>query len=288
MRAPGGIVTDTQSASDALPALHAAAHEYVMYQVANAPIREYPYPHLYIDSIFPADFYAAVRANWPSADQLVSLADTGRVPDGAYSERFIMPLGSPLVDALPEPKKTFWKDAAAWMLQGTFLNGMLGRFESQLKKRFGAALGEVEFVPEVLVVRDHTNYRLGPHTDSPRKVLSVLFYCPDDESMKHLGTSIYAPVDPAFRCDGGPHYPFENFRRIATMEYKPNALFGFFKTDHSFHGVDPIRDEQVQRDVLLYDVRVVNGREGRTAKSANPSSGFGLRMLARLLGSKNK
>jgi hypothetical protein len=133
---------------------------------------------------------------------------------------------------------------------------MLGKFEQHLGKRFGAALTEANFVPEVLVVRDHTNYKLGPHTDSASKVLAMLFYCPDDASLTHLGTSIYTPIDPAFRCPGGPHYPFRDFRKIATMEYKPNALFAFFKNDHSFHGVDPISDADVLRDLMLYDIRV--------------------------------
>ena len=73
---------ETESASLTLPAMHAAAHEHVMYQVSNAALREYPYPHIYVDSIFPENFYAALRENWPSADQLVSLGSTGRVPDG--------------------------------------------------------------------------------------------------------------------------------------------------------------------------------------------------------------
>src|SRR4051812_7904013 len=104
------------TASPDLPSIHANAQEYVQYQVANAQLREYPYPHIYVDSIFPADFYAELRRNWPSAEQLVSLGSTGRVPHGAYSERFIMPLGTPLMESLPAEKKVFWKDAAAWML----------------------------------------------------------------------------------------------------------------------------------------------------------------------------
>ncbi len=91
------------------------------------------------------------------------------------------------------------------------------------------------------------------------KLISLLFYCPDDDSRKHLGTSIYTPIDPDFRCAGGPHYPHERFTKVATMEYRPNALFAFFKTDNSFHGVDPIRDADVLRDLMLYDIRVTTG-----------------------------
>jgi hypothetical protein len=40
------------------------------------------------------------------------------------------------------------------------------------------------------------------------------------------------------------------------MEYKPNTLFAFIKNDRSFHGVEPIGDQAVLRDILLYDIRV--------------------------------
>ena len=38
------------------------------------------------------------------------------------------------------------------------------------------------------------------------------------------------------------------------MPYRPNSLFAFFKTDRAFHGVDPIADAGVARDLLLFDV----------------------------------
>jgi hypothetical protein len=42
---------------------------------------------------------------------------------------------------------------------------------------------------------------------------------------------------------------------MLTMPYVPNALFAFMKTPNSFHGVEPIQEPQVQRDLLLYDIR---------------------------------
>jgi hypothetical protein len=106
-----------------------------------------------------------------------------------------------------------------------------------------------------MVIHDRTNYSLGPHTDSPRKALSFLFYLPADASREHLGTSIYMPRDPSFTCAGGPHYKFTNFQRMLTMPYVPNALFAFMKTNNSFHGVEPVEEADAQRDLLLYDVR---------------------------------
>jgi len=236
--------------------MSSGAEEHAIYRISNAPVREYPYPHLYVTDIFPPEYYATLRRNWPDARDLVRLDETGRVPKGVYTERFIMPLTPASMEPLPGEQRAFWKDLASWMLRGRFPNAVLGRFEREARERFGESLTEIEFVNEALVVRDHTDYALGPHTDHPTKVLSLLFYCPDDDSKMHLGTSIYEPVDPSFRCPGGPHHPHDLFTRIMTMEYRPNALFAFFKSDRAFHGVDPIRDADVLRDLLLYDIRV--------------------------------
>lgn len=253
--------------------------EHVIYQIANAPIRLYPYPHIYVESVFPADFYAALRRNWPSAAHLVTLESTGRVPKDAYPERFIMPVTADAVQRLPGAARPFWTDVAAWMLEERFATAVMQKFEASMHRRFGAGFDQVSFSPEILVVRDHTNYELGPHTDAPSKLISLLFYCPDDASMKHLGTSIYVPVDPAFRCKGGPHYPHDRFTKVASMEYRPNTLFAFFKTDDSFHGVDPIRDADVLRDLMLYDIRVI----GPDAGDRKDSSSIGAAMLKRIL-----
>ena len=45
------------------------------------------------------------------------------------------------------------------------------------------------------------------------------------------------------------------------MPYVPNALFAFLKTSNSFHGVEPITDAHVKRDLLLYDIQVENPPE---------------------------
>ena len=55
---------------------------------------------------------------------------------------------------------------------------------------------------DALAVRDHTNYSIGPHTDSPRRLITMLFYCPEDDGRPHLDNSIYWPLDPNFRCKG--------------------------------------------------------------------------------------
>lgn len=260
--------------------MSSAVEEHVIYQIANAPMREYPYPHIYIENIFPDDFYSALRSNWPDASTLVSIGDTGRVGKGNYAERFILPFSRPAIAKLPQDRRVFWAEFGSWFLDNRLLIAMIDKFDRYVKQRFGKDVHRYAFGTDALVVRDHTNYKIGPHTDAPHRLLSMLFYCPDDGSQKHLGTSIYVPLDPAFRCKGGPNYTHTLFTKVVTMEYKPNSMFAFFKTDTSFHGVDSIKDKDVMRDLLLYDIRVIEPED----EVATRAKGLGIKMLHRVFG----
>ena len=49
------------------------------------------------------------------------------------------------------------------------------------------------------------------------------------------------------------------------MPFRRTSLFCFVKTDYSFHGVEPIADEAVERDLILYNLRVVDLAKAATA-----------------------
>lgn len=251
---------------------------HVLYKVANAPISPFPFPHIYVRDVFPGDFYRELRARLPPAESFKDLKALGRVGSGYPDTRLVMPVTRENVQALAEPLRSFWDELAQWLLGG-FGQMVLAKFAQFLNQRFGD-IRKMEFYDEALVVQDYTSYSLGPHTDSPQKVLSFLFYLPADDSLAHLGTSIYVPKDPGFTCPGGPHHRFEMFERMVTMPFVPNALFAFLKTPNSFHGVEPIKETNIRRDLLLYDVKVNNPPELRqqapaaTHPAASPVSNF--------------
>lgn len=228
---------------------------YVLYKIANAPIQRYPFPHIYVRDVFPPAFYQELREHLPPKDVFNSLKKLGRVY-GEYPEtRLVLPLKPHDLNAVAEPFRSFWNGVSTWLLNGTFGPLVMPAFGEFLAQRFGD-VNTWQFYDEALLVQDYTTYSLGPHTDNTIKVLSFLFYLPSDDSHAHLGTSIYVPKDPNFTCEGGPHHPFEWFNRMYTMPYLPNTLFAFLKTHNSFHGVEPITDPEVRRDLLLYDIRV--------------------------------
>jgi hypothetical protein len=42
--------------------MSSAVEQHVIYQIANAPLREYPFPHFYVESAFPEGFYRSMRS----------------------------------------------------------------------------------------------------------------------------------------------------------------------------------------------------------------------------------
>jgi len=255
------------------------ANLHVLYQIANARIKPFPYPHIYVQDVFPPDFYRELRAHLPPAEAYQDLKALKRVGAGYPDTRLVMVVTPENVQALPEPSRSFWSGTAQWLLAGPFGQVMASKFAEFLEQRFGD-LRQTRFHDEALLVQDYTTYALGPHTDSPAKVLSFLFYLPPDDSLAHLGTSIYVPKDPRFTCPGGPHHRFEMFDRMMTMPFLPNTMFAFLKTDNSFHGVEPIQETGVRRDLLLYDIKVTNAPDltqqqpVMTAQVASPASKF--------------
>ena len=239
------------------------------YKLGNANINMFPYPHFYLENVFPADYYQLIQKNLPKPEEMLPIEEVR--PVKGYKERFVLELHDKYLASLPDAKQKFWKQLQHILVEKTnFASLVFSKFEPFIAKRFEGQ-NNLDFYAETLLVEDVTNYALGPHTDSPRKVVTLLFYLPSDTSQSHLGTSIYLPNDPAFRCLGGPHYERERFSLLHTNPFLPNSLFAFFKTDDSFHGVERVFDPNTRRWLLLFDI-YVQQKETMQATSSTKST----------------
>lgn len=216
-----------------LTSLDNAVFQHLRYKIANATVNLYPYPHFYIPDIFPDDFYATL------ARTVAAATDYHEEPGRYHGRQFANDKMAQEIDGL------------RGLLSKSFAHTVMTRFAPQLeeihkRKEFSAYF-------DLRLIRDGRDYFIGPHTDAPWKLVSLLFYLPLYGMYGRYGTSIYVPNDPRFRCAGGPHHDFTDFTQIWTAPFRPNCLFAFVKTANSFHGVPPI-DIDFQRDVLLYNI----------------------------------
>ena len=104
------------------------------------------------------------------------------------------------------------------------------------------------------LVKDFTKYQLGAHTDNFNKIISILFYLPEDDELKSIGTALYMPND--IIEDGlARHFTREEtnklFTKFKTCEFKRNSVLMFPRTNYSYHGVEEVNINQKERNTYL-------------------------------------
>ena len=204
---------------------------HVQKAILNAPIRPEPWPHLFVENIFPPDFYEELLSYFPYREQLAPLSRK-------TTNRFVYWLERDGV--LTPGVHPWWASFRAQLFMPLWLT-----LESKFKVR-GRYTGS-----ELLY--DISGYGLGPHTDTPDKLITGLFYLPEvhaDSGAK--GTVLYKGEAPdplgKLRATGLPPYlPREH----SVIPYWPNSALFFVRTDMSYHGV---HRTAVPRRLLAFDV----------------------------------
>jgi hypothetical protein len=212
-----------------------------------------PYPHFYLDNIFPDEYYRALLRNLPSSESYKNLYEVTTLKLDHFRHRDQRDMNDGWTGALPSEQKGFWDSFDSWFLGDEMAQAVLQTFPDQMNARFGAQWPAISV--ESQLIRHRPGYFLGPHSDLHTKLVVLLIYLAPDDSTSHLGTSLYRPKDPAFTCPDSTHYQFEDFIKVKTAPYKPNSLLAFFRSDVSFHGLEPLGRNDVQhsgRDLIQY------------------------------------
>jgi len=231
---------------------------HLAYKFGNAPINSFPFPHLFVQDIFSDIFYSQIQKNLPAQNLLTSMPEL--YPEErefeAYKDRYVMDLArEESINKIEKTKQEFWMGLGDNFKNGKLSDLLRNKFQYYLNMRF-KLIDNVSFLSEIKLINDRKNYASSPHTNHPRKVVSVIFYLPTDLSQKLSGTSIYIPKDLNFIAQNKEykHYPHEHFHKVITMPFLPNSAFCFIKTNNSFHGVEKLEMEDTDRWTLQFDI----------------------------------
>src|ERR1044072_9077428 len=212
-----------------------------------------PYPHFCLDNIFPDEYYRTLLENLPASTSYENLYEGTTLKLDHFRHRDQRDMNEGWTDSFPSEQREFWGRFVSWFLSDGMDQAVLQTFPDQMRARFGEQWPPVSV--ESQLIRHRPGYFLGPHSDLHTKLVVLLVYLAPGESNAHLGTSLYRPKDPGFTCPNSTHYPFEDFTRVKTAPYKPNSLLAFFRSDVSFHGLEPLVETDVQhssRDFIQY------------------------------------
>lgn len=238
------------------PLAHVAA------RLRSAEVVAEPYPHYYLENVFPDDYYRELLGHLPESAVYENLFEVTTLKLDHFRHRDQRDFNEGWTKALPAGLRDFWENFNRWFLGPELAQAVLDSFSA--RGHGGKSWPEVAV--ESQLIRHRAGYFLGPHSDLYTKLVVLLFYLAPDESASHLGTSLYVPKEPGFRCPAGTHYQFEDFVRVKTVPYRPNSLLAFLRSDVSFHGVEPLSADDVTaggRDVIQY---VLYDRQAREAQ----------------------
>lgn len=239
---------------------------HVIGRLRTSEVAADPYPHYYLENVFPDDYYQSLRAHLPESSVYQNLYAVTDLKLDHFRHRDQRDLNQGWTAMLPDELKSFWVDFHEWFLGVELAQAVLATFAKPLRARFGAQKTWPEVAVESQLIRHRAGYFLGPHSDLYTKLVVLLLYLPPDEDAAHLGTSLYRPKNPDFACPQGTHYSFADFIKVKTVPYKPNSMLAFMRSDRSFHGVEPLSEQDVSggnRDLIQYVLYDKQAREAQ-------------------------
>lgn len=230
--------------------------EHFIGRLRGARVESDPFPHYFLEQLFPEDYYRELLRHLPSSDVYENLYEVTDLKLDHFRHRDQRDMDQGWTDRLPNELRPFWTSFNEW-----FLGEELAR---AVMESFGLAGPEISV--ESQFIRHRAGYFLGPHSDLYTKLVVLLLYLAPDNSAEHLGTSLYRPKQAGFSCPTSKHYPFEDFIRVKTAPYRANSLLAFVRSDISFHGLEPLSEQDVAtagRDVIQYVIHDKRAREAQ-------------------------
>jgi hypothetical protein len=224
-----------------------------------------PYPHYYLENIFPTEYYQELLRHLPTNTAYKNWLSIAFDPQDYFQYREQISLNGDWTKNLPAKLREFWDSFDEWFLGPELRQAALESFTAPLSTRFGERALWPTVSVEAELIHHRAGYFLKPHTDWPTKIVALLIYLAPDESALHLGTSIYRPKDEGFSDPDDKQHPFKDFVRVKTAPYKPNSLLALLRSDVSFHGVEPLSEQDVTasggRDLIQYVIHDQKARE---------------------------
>ena len=222
---------------------------FLVQSIERARDRAAPFYHLEFDRVFPDDIYAALLREMPDDNDYRALRgrhDENLLDDGS-STRVKIDLFPEYIHKLPPRKRELWDEVGRALCSDEVKAAFMRRLGPGLERRFGANYNAVRMFPIPVLTRDFPKYRITPHTDTHWKGITVQFYLPPDDAMKHIGTVF------------NERLPDGSMPNAIKMPFSPNSGYAFAVGDNTWHSADAVGPEVKTRDSILLTYFVDSG-----------------------------
>lgn len=220
--------------------------------VDAAPLRDEPYCHFFVENILPDPVYQELLSRLPDPDIYTALnPKRWSRPDGT-SVRDRFPLSPECLEKLSDEKARFWSSLTKAIASKQLKDAIFNKLAPDLSRRFQVGRDEVSEITtysHMWLFREIKDYKIEPHPDNREKIVTMMFYLPEDLSQEDLGTSVYEEA-PLWKRLFGPR-----FKEVYRFPFRPNSAMAFAVINQSgrksWHGRELIDRETGVRNSLL-------------------------------------
>jgi hypothetical protein len=218
----------------------AAVEQQLADAVERAEVRHRPFDHIYMTDVLDEPTYRSMLHAMPDRRFYHDLKHKDAVRDDGSSTRLRTYLYPELVRRLPQEQKRVWLPIAQALCSRELELAFKRKFRTALEERFGKPAEKIGVYPVPILLRDQPGYRIGIHSDVPKKAITVQFYLPKDESQRDLGTIFH-------ESNSGP-----GAERTTQMQFMPASGYAFpVSLTKSWHSAATATDRDGERVSMM-------------------------------------
>jgi len=195
-----------------------------------------PYPVVVVDGFLDVRMMTLVSKSFPGADDMEDMPVERTRNAMARRNRKLFRLNPESLEGLAVDQAAFWAVFSAFidLLSSEMMHALPDPASDLRVESFQSG-----FKVRKDLWMDRGGFQISPHTDGVQKYATFLLYCSGHSSLEQEGTSVFVPKENGFRSWNGKQYKFDDFDEVFRAPYRKNLVFGFRKTDNSFHGKYP-------------------------------------------------
>lgn len=214
-----------------------------------------PFPHIFFRDFFPKNFYHQMIRSLPT-DGFQSISrNATRLELRLYGETLTRVDGA---------VRDMWTAVSEALVSREVQNAIRQQLDEGLEIRaHGEGLAspdDLRMVARPVIYVDKDGYKINPHPDTRKKVVTMQLYCPADESQQALGTTLYQAS-----LKGLLHVGSFGLEPVKTFPFLPNVGYAFvvLKAHHaltrmSWHGRPTVKTTSDRPRVSLLNTFYVD------------------------------
>lgn len=228
--------------------------DFLCQNVKRTPLERDPFPHLVLQQFFPADVYSELQRLFPELSLFEAFSYEKHHTENGESNRRRFQTSNASLDRLPPAARVFWYSVRSALGSPELKTAVFEKLAPGLAFRYRvdeAAAAELPgyALPEVFHETD--GYRIKPHPDTRKKVVTMQIALPEDDRQSAMGTEFYRR---SLRPAAWLREPL-GFEIAKRMKFEPNCAYAFTVLNttllKSWHGRTTIPGQCGARKSLL-------------------------------------